>query len=63
MVLADNEIYEARSLILAMGVMAAKMLEGEEFLGRGVSYCATCDEAIQTKKIAVICNDQSLSMK
>ena len=58
MVLADNEIYEARSLILAMGVMAAKMLEGEEeFLGRGVSYCATCDGKLYTdKKIAVICN-------
>lgn len=59
MVLADNEIYEAKSLILAMGVMAAKMLEGEEeFLGRGVSYCATCDGKLYTdKKIAVICND------
>ena len=29
MVLADNEIYEARTLILAMGVMTARLLEGE----------------------------------
>ena len=44
MVLADNEIYEAKTLILAMGVMTAKLLKGEdELLGRGVSYCATCD--------------------
>lgn len=58
MVLADNEIYEAKTLILAMGVMSAKVLEGEqELLGRGVSYCATCDGMLyQGKKIAVISN-------
>ena len=37
MVLADNEVYEAKTLILAMGVMTAKLLKGEdELLGRGV---------------------------
>ncbi|MCQ2540068.1 MAG: NAD(P)/FAD-dependent oxidoreductase [Acetatifactor sp.] len=58
-VLADNEIYEAKTLILATGVMTAKQLEGEaEFLGRGVSYCATCDGMLyRGKKIAVISND------
>ena len=56
MVLADNEIYEAKTLILAMGVMTAK---GEdELLGRGVSYCATCDGMFyKDKEIAVLCND------
>lgn len=60
MVLADNEIYETRTLILAMGVMAAKLLEGEEvFLGRGVSYCATCDGKLyQGKRIAVLCSSE-----
>ena len=59
MVLADNEIYEAKTLILAMGVMAARPLDGEdEFLGKGVSYCATCDGMLyKDKKIAVISND------
>lgn len=58
MVLADNEVFEAKTLILAMGVMSAKILEGEqEFLGRGVSYCATCDGMLyKDKKIAVISN-------
>ncbi|MDO4491731.1 MAG: NAD(P)/FAD-dependent oxidoreductase [Lachnospiraceae bacterium] len=58
MVLADNEIFETKTLILAMGVMTAKPLEGEqELLGRGVSYCATCDGMLyQGKKIAVISN-------
>ena len=46
MVLADNELYESKTLILCMGVLNAKLLEGEEqFLGRGLSYCATCDGA------------------
>lgn len=59
MVLADNEIFEARTLILAMGVMTSKILPGEqELLGRGVSYCATCDGMLyKGKRIAVICND------
>lgn len=59
MVLADNEIYEAKTLILAMGVMTAKLLKGEdEMLGRGVSYCATCDGMFyKDKEIAVLCND------
>ncbi len=47
-----------RTLILAMGVMSAKLLDGEkELLGRGVSYCATCDGGLyKGKTIAVICN-------
>ena len=59
MVLADNEIYEAKTLILAMGVMTAKLLKDEdELLGRGVSYCATCDGMFyKDKEIAVLCND------
>lgn len=58
MALADNEVYEAKTVILAMGVMAAKVLKGEEeFLGKGVSYCATCDGMLyKGKRIAVICN-------
>lgn len=59
MVLADNEIYETKTLILAMGVMTAKLLKGEdELLGKGVSYCATCDGMFyKGKEIAVLCND------
>lgn len=59
MVLADNEMFEAKSLILAMGVVSAKLLENEErLLGRGVSYCATCDGMLyKGKSIAVLTND------
>ena len=60
MILADNDFYEAKTVILAMGVMSAKLLDGEdELLGRGISYCATCDGMLyKDKKIAVICNDK-----
>lgn len=59
MVLADNQIYNAKSLILAVGVMSAKLIKGEdEYLGSGVSYCATCDGMLyKDKNIAVIAND------
>lgn len=41
---SGDEMWEARSVILTTGVSAQKQLEGEEALvGRGVSYCATCD--------------------
>lgn len=38
--------------------MTTKLLDGEqELLGRGVSYCATCDGRLyEGKKIAVLCN-------
>lgn len=55
-VMAENQFYETDSIILAMGVVNAKQYPGENaFLGRGVSYCATCDGALyRGKKIAVI---------
>ena len=59
--LARNESYEGKSVILCLGVQVAKPVEGEsEFLGRGVSYCATCDgELYRGKDIAVLCADKS----
>ena len=49
-------IYEARALILATGVVPGRMIPGEEaLLGRGVSYCATCDAMLyRGKTVAVI---------
>ena len=41
---AGEDMIEARTVIAATGVVPGKPLPGEEqFLGRGVSYCATCD--------------------
>lgn len=54
--LDDNSIAEATAVILATGVVNGKPLTGEStFLGRGVSYCATCDGSFyKGKTVAVI---------
>jgi len=46
-VYANGEEYRTRALILAMGAQHRKLgVPGEEeYAGRGVSYCATCDGA------------------
>lgn len=51
-----EELVEARTVILAAGVVTAKPLPGEnELLGRGISYCATCDAHFyRGKTVAVI---------
>ena len=47
--------YEARSVIIAAGMTAMKPFPGEmENLGRGVSYCATCDAALYKGRTAII---------
>ena len=51
-----DDMIESTAVILAAGVVAAKSLPGEnEFLGRGVSYCATCDAHFyRGKTVAVL---------
>jgi len=45
-----DDIAECRSVILATGAQSAKPYAGEvEYLGRGVSYCATCDGMLYRK--------------
>ena len=58
--LAKDREYQAKTVIMCLGVQSAKQLEGEEqFLGRGVSYCATCDGFLyKGKTLAVLCNDK-----
>ena len=43
-VLCGSEAFEAKTIILAVGVETVKPIAGElENVGQGVSYCATCD--------------------
>ena len=52
---AGEEMLEARTVILATGVVMAKTLPGEDqFLGRGVSYCATCDAPLYRGRTAAV---------
>ncbi|QGG49294.1 NAD(P)/FAD-dependent oxidoreductase [Heliorestis convoluta] len=48
--------YESKAIIIATGVHIEKPLEGEnDYLGRGVSYCATCDGPLyRDKKVALV---------
>lgn len=57
--LADRKMFEARAVILCLGAETIKPLPNErELLGRGVSYCATCDGMLyKDKKIAVFCDN------
>ena len=59
-VLCDKEAFEAKTVILATGVESVKPIKGElDFLGRGVSYCATCDGFLyRDKTIAVVCTSK-----
>lgn len=61
-ILCDQEMFEAKTVILATGVEAVKPIPGElEFVGRGVSYCATCDGFLyKGKTIGVLCTTKDL---
>ena len=56
MVSAGADVYEAKAIVFAGGIVRGKKFEGEEeFLGRGVSYCATCDGMLyRGKDVTVI---------
>ena len=60
MLLAQNDLFQARTLLLATGVSGLKGFPGEaELVGRGVSYCATCDGFLyKGRTIAVYCKDK-----
>ena len=46
-VAVGSDYYMAKSLILGPGITREKLYPGEaEYLGRGVSYCATCDTSV-----------------
>ena len=51
-----SQLYQGSALILAPGVVRQAKFPGEEtYLGRGVSYCATCDGMLyRGKPVAVV---------
>ncbi|MDD2646500.1 MAG: FAD-dependent oxidoreductase [Patescibacteria group bacterium] len=55
--LPDNKIFWAKALVLALGTERKKLgVPGEqEFWGRGVTYCATCDAPLyKNRTVAVV---------
>ena len=65
MKLGSGDVVKTRTLILASGSMSRKNpIEGEDqFVGKGVSYCATCDGAFyRGRHVAVVGNnDEALN--
>ena len=57
--MAGSDFYEAKTIVLTTGIASTATLPGEsDLLGKGVSYCDTCDGNLyRGKTIAVICNN------
>lgn len=52
----ENASYETRTVVIAAGAHYSKLgIPGEEeYIGKGVSYCATCDGAFYKGKVAAV---------
>ena len=59
-IMAGSEFYEAQSIILATGMTNVASMKGEsDLIGKGLSYCATCDGMLfREKTIAIVCNSK-----
>ena len=55
-IVSDKQQYQCDSVVLACGIPFGKTINGEKlYLGKGVSYCATCDgEFFTGKEVFVI---------
>lgn len=64
MINVESKIYQAKSVILALGVPKNKEIKSEkDFLGKGVSYCAACDGMIYKNKEVIAWGIQENSYK
>ncbi len=64
-ILTSKNKYTSSSLILALGTERKKLNlpEEEKFIGRGISYCSTCDSPLfKNKIVAVIGGNNSAAM-
>lgn len=58
----EGEVYEARAVIVSTGALerAGKIPGEDELVGKGVSYCATCDAAFfKGKPVAVVADSEA----
>ena len=55
MLTVGNQVYQGKALVLAPGVVRQAKFPGEqEYLGQGVSYCATCDGMLYRGRDVVV---------
>ncbi len=58
MIAFNSDIVQAKTVIIASGAAHQKAISGEAaFLGRGLSYCATCDGALYKQRRVIVCGD------
>ncbi len=60
-----EQTYRGKTVIIATGAMGRKpTIKGEqEFVGRGVSYCAVCDAAFFKDKVVCVLGDSEEALK
>lgn len=64
-VITDKNSYETKTLIIATGLVSKKLeLENENnLIGKGISYCATCDGALYKDKIVAVVGGGSTALE
>lgn len=65
LVCTSDELYAGRAVVVATGALGRKTrVPGEEeFLGRGVSYCATCDAAFFAGQDVAVIGDSDVALE
>ncbi|MCK8826680.1 NAD(P)/FAD-dependent oxidoreductase [Natroniella acetigena] len=60
MLTTNGESYQVKKLILAIGVVQeAKILGEADYVGQGISYCATCDGRLYKDKEVLVISDSA----
>ncbi|HAN10407.1 MAG TPA: thioredoxin reductase [Clostridiales bacterium] len=56
----NNEFIDTKTIIITTGLTKSKVFKGEEqYLGRGVSYCATCDGNLYRGKTVLVIGEST----
>ncbi|HCC07856.1 MAG TPA: thioredoxin reductase [Clostridiales bacterium] len=56
----NNEFVDTKTIIITTGLTKSKVFKGEEnYLGRGVSYCATCDGNLYKGKTVLVIGESN----
>ena len=54
-ILCGEQMFEAKTVILGLGVESIKPIDGElDYVGMGISYCATCDGMLYKNKDIIV---------
>ena len=64
-VITNSDSYSTRAIILAMGVQNKKtgLINEDRFVGRGLSYCATCDGNFYKDKDVCVYGGESSTLE